>query len=810
MVLCLVIGHVAYSQSNPSHVRATIAKNTDYLFEIESHFPPVGIFNQEYSYVNEIAQVSNNGNTFQRKAVIEDDFIGTALFAMEWYTFEMPFFTVPHLTFYEIEVVESVIDTEVDVVIVDDPNTEVEIYPLLNDYAEFAPLQLIEVAHVMYGEAEVTDSNTIIYHAPANLEGEDYIVYSVRDTIEEAGVGNIVISLSDDNPAANDTLRFVLSDVEKQLVVFPIDGMSFTNATNDGDIETLSDYAYRYTPSLGFNGTDTLYFNADTVQRVVIMEVIPVSEELDYAVDDYYYTPTNTPIQISPLDNDVKNTFPIINISDELTYISPGVYEFVPEQDFEGVKVYPYTIDYGSDTATGNIYISVSNYNPQSEMAYNFKTLQGKPLVIKYEVPIGDYEFVIDNMNTGNGLVMAHGEETNVTIDNCENVNGEAFIIYYPNEVFTGTDQFSVDYCTGGVCVTYEVTVEVLDIASEDCYCANDCVWAGDANKDGRVNVADLLPMGRHMGYAGTSRTALFEDQWLAEQTTNWTYNQVNGRNMKHVDSNGDGIITEADTSAIIANYDGLNNFVPKQNWPIKDFPFYLHTDQTEVEPGDLVTMDIIMGNTQYPVTDLYGVAFSVQIGPNFADSSSMNLTFFEDSWLTKDGPSLQMQMSTADGYVEAAVTRTNGLPASGIGVIGQLEFIVEDEADGFKDDDGDVYFGVTLQSAGGNAGGNNYNFPNAGVRLKFNNPGDKVLNTIDDKKASDLLIMPNPASNMITLGVSHSEIIEEVIMTDIAGRSYHMSNESNIDVSHLASGVYIVQVKTSENLYTQKLQVIQ
>lgn len=823
-VLCLFVGHIAHSQSNPSLVRATIKKNTDYNFEVESHFTPTGAFNQEFSHVEQLQVVNSGPSPFQMRAIIEEDFVGTALFAVEWTVFTPPFTFEPHLTFYEIEVVESIIESEVDVAIMENGQSEIEIYPLLNDYAEFAPLQLIKVAHVMYGEAEVTDSNTIIYNAPTGFTGEDYIVYSVLDTIDEAGVGNIVIDVLEESPEEIDTLEFVISDIENQLLVFPIAGIALQDEPQAGLVESLSDYAFRYTPDVGTSGVDTFSFQTEGVTRVVLVDVIPVSVEPDYAVDDYYYGRTDETVLIQPLMNDVKNTFPIVDISDELEYVSPGVYSYTPEEGFSGVKVFEYTVDYGFGTATGYIYVTVSDYLPEETIAYSFETPMGQPLVVKYEVPISGYEFNIEDITTDHGLVLPYDENDNVTIQDCGDVSGEAFIIYYPSEGYVGEDQFEVEYCAGGTCATYVVDVEVIDFASEDCLCLEDCVWEGDLNGDGRVNVADLLPLGRHMGYAGVSRDSLSDEYRLPNNVTNWSYNQVNGENMKHIDANGDGIITETDVNSIEEYYDYVSNFVPNQVWPIKDFPFYMIPSQTEVEPGDVMTIDIVMGNTQYPVTDLHGVAFSIQIDPNFADSSSMNLTFFDDSWLTKEGPSLQMTHSSTDGYIEAAVTRTDGIASSGIGVIAQLEFIVEDDAIGIKsenltagndeqtrggkDDDGDVYIGITLNGAAGTAGAGNYKFPNAGIRLKFNNPGDKVTaaNDLLDEDAV-LKLVPNPATDIVTLDVNG--VISDVSIIDVAGRTYYKPAQSSIDISDLSTGIYFVTVVTDKGSYTEKLQIV-
>lgn len=803
----LSISQMALSQSNPSLVKAKILKNTDFVFEVESATLPTGAYNEEFSNVEQIQYVDPSGSPYTMRAIIENDFIGTAFFAIEWYSFAPPVFFTPHLTFYEIEVVEAIIETEVDIVTISEDDTTVEIYPLENDYAENAPLELIQVAQVMYGSATVTDSNTVIYTRNPNHVGPDYMVYSVTDTIDESDVGNIIINVLDPNPELSETLYFTITDVQSQLLVFPFDGLTVDSDPNMGSLDSLSAHAYRYNPEQGAVGNDTLHFSSEFgYEREVIVNVIPVADEPDYAVDDYYYTPLNATVTVTPLENDVKNTFTITEISEELEYVGPGEYTYTPPTDFEGLKSFYYTVDYGTGTATGNIYVNIGNYEPQTSINYSFVTPEEEPLVIKYEVPLEDYEFTTPSFNTPNGFVMTYGESQNATLE-CDDVNGEAFFIYTPNPSFVGFDEFSVEYCTNSICKSYDVLVEVIAVNDDACYCVNDCVWEGDTNADGRVDVSDLLPIGRYMGTSGATREEGY-GFWSAEQTENWTYNQYNGKNLKHADANGDGIITVTDTSSISAYYNELNNFVPNQVLTVKNYPFYLIPQSTEVDSGDLMVIDIILGSETYPVKDLHGLAFAIQIGPDFADSSSLQMEFYEDSWLTGVGPSLQMAFTPSDGRIETALTRTDGLPGSGYGVIGQLSFIVEDEADGIRNGIDNVYFGVKVVGATGEgAAGSSFYMPEGGIRIKLND--NQTEEKLDDDQ--NLVISPNPSSDYLNINLTNAgEQIETAILTDIHGRQVSKSsNTSTVDVSTLPVGVYILSIKTDVNIYTEKVQVI-
>ena len=808
MVLSLC--QLAMSQSNPTLVRDRIVKtggtSTQYEFSVESIAIPTFAYNEDYSNITSFSPIDLSGSPYTFKAFITANFIGTATFAMEWYASSNNFpFIEPRVTFYEIEVVESILDAKVDVVTIDNSITSVEIYPLVNDFGEFAPLTLSDVSQVMYGSAEVTDSNTLIYTvADTNM---DYLMYTITDSIGESASGKIVINILEDDPVSVDTLSYTITDLQSQLVVLPFGDLEEIQSPAQGALDSISEYSYLYIPDLGASGIDTVVFqNVAGNNRVALIEVYDVSVEPSYAVNDSYFAAEATTVTVFPLENDIKDTYPIIDISSELDYVSPGVYSYMPDVDFSGLKIFEYTIDYGFGTSTANIYVSIGNYEPQSTFAYSFVTPQDRPLVIKYEIPLEGYEFVANTFFTDHGFVETYGENDNVTIG-CDDVNGEAFFIYYPGSNYVGFDDFEVEYCINEVCVNYEVEIEVVSVDSDECFCVNDCVWEGDTDGNGKVNVSDILPIGRHMGISGAPRESLY-DFWSAEDTDNWTYDQPSGKNIKHADANGDGIVSVLDTNSISDYYNQLSNFVPDEVLDVKDYPFYLIPQSTEVDSGELLVLDIVLGSEDFPVKDLHGLAFSVQVGGGFADSASLYIDLYEDSWLTNLGPSIQMSKKPADGLIEAALTRTDGLPSSGYGIIGQLGFIVEDEAQGIKDDDGERYFGIRLRGAiGETAAGNSYYMPEAAVRIQYVNEGVK-----DEKLFPiDMLVSPNPTSDILRIDLPNvNEEIRNLYLTDITGKSI-LVNKSNstINLGSLPMGMYILSVESNMNTYNQKVQVV-
>ena len=65
--------------------------------------------------------------------------------------------------------------------------------------------------------------------------------------------------------------------------------------------------------------------------------------------------------------------------------------------------------------------------------------------------------------------------------------------------------------------------------------------------------------------------------------------------------------------------------------------------------------------------------------------------------------------------------------------------------------------------------------------------------------------IKPNPASNTIQVTVNNEQVTETKIV-DVLGDEVLSTKEKEIDISSLANGVYLVQVKTNEGITSKKI----
>ncbi|MCB0644740.1 MAG: hypothetical protein KDC44_24010, partial [Phaeodactylibacter sp.] len=229
----------------------------------------------------------------------------------------------------------------------------------------------------------------------------------------------------------------------------------------------------------------------------------------------------------------------------------------------------------------------------------------------------------------------------------------------------------------GFACLEYvNVLVEVLD----------DCVWPGDTDTNKVVNHFDLLNIGLGFGQTGPSRPNA-STNWEAQFAFDWTTSTPNSAtNYKHADTDGNGLINADDTLAINLNWGLTHNLQgppsEKTQLPIVQnlgaLPFYVAPD-TLIE-GESASLGIILGESDSPANEVYGLAFSLTYDPSIVVPGSARVSL-DNSWLGElndDLISIQ-QNQVASGRIDIGITRTDGQPISGFGEIARLEIVIED-----------------------------------------------------------------------------------------------------------------------------------
>jgi hypothetical protein len=71
----------------------------------------------------------------------------------------------------------------------------------------------------------------------------------------------------------------------------------------------------------------------------------------------------------------------------------------------------------------------------------------------------------------------------------------------------------------------------------------------------------------------------------------------------------------------------------------------------------------------------------------------------------------------------------------------------------------------------------------------------------------ADVIVYPNPMNESLTVSMLSNHKLQSAIIYDLVGNEIIRSNKSDIDVSHLQSGVYVIRViDNNGNTYSQKV----
>ena len=152
---------------------------------------------------------------------------------------------------------------------------------------------------------------------------------------------------------------------------------------------------------------------------------------------------------------------------------------------------------------------------------------------------------------------------------------------------------------------------------------------------------------------------------------------QSNGENLKHADSNGDGIINDNDTLAINLNFTLSHAFIPQSSDLRTTNPdLFFVTSSSTYQPGDIIDLEIWAGSAILPSNNLYGIAFDINYDLPLVQPGTEELSY-PISWLGTPGVNV-IKIGMIDpllGIANVAITRTNHTNANGYGKIANLKF---------------------------------------------------------------------------------------------------------------------------------------
>ncbi|OAV42634.1 Ig-like domain-containing protein [Lewinella sp. 4G2] len=816
VLFTLLVGGVFATLNAQSEVLVTVTNEPVSINFLSQYAPSLGQSPQH----GEVTMVEDPIFNYTLTYTPDEDYVGLDQFLL----ISQPFGFNVQFTNYRVEVRKADIRALHDQAVTT-AGQPVMIPVLDNDFSNVGGIELTAVPVANAGTAEIVGDQVRFTPEP-DFTGLADINYVICTNGETCDLGTITVSVAGAAAGAGqrDTVRVFTKKNEPQLIFADPAATPLTGPSHGAMIDSAGLMAYA--PNEDFTGDETLVYQ-DAAGNTTVFEVTVLDLVDDqFTAEDRAYTPVDAPITFNVLHNDVYTVF-----ADCVVYGAPR-YGTITETNLRGEVIYtPPTGWSGVDRFTYSSKAPGCNGEPELQTAYVFVSdyapedgLQvltlpaGSSLPITYDVPNGAASWSINSSPSYGSLIV-------------DAQNGG--LIYTARATAAGqTDNFNVTYClnadAGGNCAVSKVipvAVQITAGTAQNCNTA-ECIWPGDVNNDGVVNVGDLLPIGRAMGKSGTPRLSGDATAWGGQTSEDWGQT-LEGLDLKYADANGDQIISALDTQVVIANLGKAHRLTAKAQ-TFTTFELSI-IGPAEAEPGDLILLDIVAGTENVVVEDIYGFIFPFVYDPAALEPNSITLDFDESSWAGYGSPVISL--STNDevaGILNMGMSRTNGRATSGWGPLGQFSSVVVEDIYGFYgSDDTDGGAGATgndieLSFGGGTGMVTNQAGLEAAVRV---NPTTvRIVNNSEDlgeRDASDanayldgkLLTFPNPTSDRITVHLNGQQRFTALRLTDLTGRT--VTNLKGLDTNHqildlhqLSRGVYTLTVTTKDGVVNRLIQV--
>lgn len=767
-----------------------------------------------------ILQPGGSGNPFIYKISYLPDpgFTGTDTFAVQLiYAGGYPYSTYRA---YRVSVYPSLLTCRPDFAVTTS-NTPVAVSVLTNDSGTNPPLTVTALPSVKNGTATVNAANEVEFTPTPGFTGVAQVEYIVCDAMNTCKKSQISIGVNNNPAPSSDTIHIAAAKNTRINIPLTFGGYSLYQSPAGGSVTVQSGQYFSYTPKINFTGSDQFILSNDaygpTVYKTVILDVVNTPVQNTLAMDDYVFTLKDEPITFNVRDNDignllVKNWLTPPGFPGSLSgTLSNGKVTFTPNPGFSGVAAFQYCLGNGQtpDIETATVNVIVGNLNPTAG-SFDLTTPKSTQIVVNHQIPLIGHNFSITDAPDNGYCAFFPGYST-------QNINGKTIsgfnlLVYKPNEGFIGTDEFEINYCVvaNGLCQSAKIVMNVLDVISSGApYCFDDCVWPGDVNRDGIVNNKDLLPMGYFMGLEGLPRENA-SAEFTGQYADNWNNPLINSPlDVKHADTNGDGKVTAADTTAISQFYNQQHNIFPNIPPTSKDLPFSFKVLTPNPGIGDLVEVEVSLGNSAEPITNLYGFTFDVSLSPTIRDSA-FRMTYYNDSWLNTNAASLWMGKSPRQGRLETAFTRAGINPVSGYGVIGKFEFIVIDIIHGAKPEEKpairlNIDNPLLLQGNGYSTSGGEHT-----IEIPLRSEPQTEIQASD----SDFFVYPSPADELLRVHLNGDDLIKSLSIFDATGRMVYNSGDvqwehTELNISELQEGFYVASARTTSGNVLKKFQVL-
>ena len=702
-----------------------------------------------------------------------------------------------------IDVVPSLVEAVQDYVFLPKGQNQVTIDALANDISGRGQSRITALDLVENGNASINNGR-IRFTKPLGFSGESSFNYTIEDADGYSSTGVVTVIVEGDEPIAGKELNYLTNSLSPVHIIVDDPSYVLSGSTEliFGEVDRLNDYVMKYTPEPAIGGVESFVLLNDLGEEVEVrIEIIKDLQQGYLVRDDVFYTSVGTTISFDPFENDFTRDGALISYSPELAF-DGTLFTYTPEAGFSGVKTFYYAIVEGQKEMKGIIELFVGDYLPVKSQ-YSFQTFENTELVIEYKAPITNFSWrVVDDPYDGDVDVNVNSRSFI-----CNEAIGYHMVIYTPKFNFTGQDEFTIEYCVdNGSCKSVRVFVDVLPSA-ENCNCiGSECVWAGDADNDGKVSVKDILSIGYNFGQTGEGRDNV-SDAWGANFAEDWPFDQdASDINNKYADSNGDGLIDSHDADVLNTNLDLYHGITTDEILAQKEVPITFVGPEGTLKKDQEITLEVYIGSEEHPVLDLRGITFGIRFPTDKVDPNSIKFTPIKE-WLGQGSPVLTA-INKSNGTLEVGMARTSGnVGVFGRGKIGETRLVLREDIDGLQPDPTDSPFDIIFENVVvNNSEDKRYKIDTKSFQLNI----DEEI----EKDFADVVVYPNPSSDRFTLQASQGDQIQEITLYSMTGsvvQSYQNVNRSTYEIRHnLPSGLYTATVTTTQGVAVEKIQVIQ
>jgi len=689
----------------------------------------------------------------------------------------------------------------------------VSIQALLNDKtSNGSVLSIKSISYADHGNA-IISGQAIQFTSNANFDGLAHIIYTACDLLGNCGIGQISILIRDPTRAAySDTVIHAVVKGNSFKFYLPEPGFQLKSSLRYGFLAKIDDYQFEY-HGLGNNRVkETLVFELGSKRKVFEVVQVELPLKNKSVKDDIIYLNKNTSRLIAPLSNDVPTSgaFTINSFTQpnkgQVIINSDQTFTFSSAFDFEGIARFEYTACNNAGCETGFVYLYVSDFLPREDLSPVFRTAEGRPLVIPYDIPINDYEFRIISAPQYGTLDFYPGK-IDVNLQ-CETLNAFNPLMYTPFPGFIGNDQFIVNFCLkSGTKQCAPILIKIETYGEQNCRPTTDYIWPGDANNDGLVDLKDLNTISELIGTIGLKRDPVSEE-WKNQYAKNW--DRTTSINAKYADANGDGVVDLKDANVIVQNYN-LSHKIISQGIYFMD-PAASNTAPVAevIAPGDDAVIQIAFGDADHLLYEVEAIRFDLEYNKQLLDKNSISIEVLENSWFGYDNSILDSKVY-GDGKISVSFASARGKGKNGGGKTVRIKAKggpIVSHVEGFRIPKIlPLEFKITnIQLIQSNGSSSTLPPSKGTVLVDFNKtPQNKA----------EFEVFPNPASHWVGIKIiDPNERLQNLSLISIDGRTVLEEkllpvNQVNQTLQNIQPGIYIVKAVTSAGIFHQKLEIL-